>query len=338
MFLLSAFCNSNADRGTYEIEYYESIATNTYRYLGYSTLVRLFIYSGINFQQYLVFIYAIICSLTVITIRKLTDNANFVLACYLIYPFAIDVVQIKYFLMNTIFLIAFFVLNRAFLFRGNKRKYMIALSIILQIISVSMHFSGFFYMLGFLFLFLFGKRKSMSKSIFISTVIVFFIVYCGLVPQILSFFSASGIIGEMYYLQQYASVKTRLGFIIPTLSVILIIFSTLCCNKYLTEHNSLLFKYILTVSFIIPLLVLNSQYDRLIRMYLILLYVFVANTQQINFENKIKIRTIYPYQHFYGYLYFWASIFYSYFTIIFPFYANTLGALLKNNMLLMSLF
>lgn len=196
-------------------------------------------------------------------------------------------------------------------------------------------------MLGFLFLFLFRKRKSIPKRIFIGTVIMFFTIYYGLVPKILSSFSAIGIIGEMYYLQQYASVKTRLGFLIPTLSVILIIFSILSCKKYVTERNSFLFNYILTVSFIIPLLVLNTQYDRLIRMYLILLYVFIANTQQVNqvnFENKIKIRTIYSYQHFYGYLCFWISIFYSYFTVIFQFYEGTLGALFKNNMFVMSHF
>jgi len=111
---------------------------------------------GLNYNQMLLFIVFVCLILIITTIKKHTKNWNFVLVLYIIFPFFIDVVQVRNFIAMSIIVFSFNYLLS--LKRGGNIKFVICV-----IIATLFHSVAIIYMV-----FLLAKILSKKWLIFIS--------------------------------------------------------------------------------------------------------------------------------------------------------------------------
>lgn len=134
MWILFAFNNMNAD-----YEMYKMLYDNGENYSAFHNFEPIFkqlyiIGNNLNIPyETFIAIYSLIGLLILsIAIRKSTKNFSFALACYFLFPFFIDIVQIRHFM-------AFVILTYAFQYLGKTTKKDIIKYYILNIIAIGFH-------------------------------------------------------------------------------------------------------------------------------------------------------------------------------------------------------
>lgn len=328
MFVLAAFNNFNADYNNYIISYGQSaIPGSAYRYLGYTSWVRLFAVNGIVYSAYLKFAFLFLLILLFIGIRILTDRPNVVLALYMLFSFGVDVVQLKTYYSEIFALIGLAILFRAMSNRQRKRPLLqIAAAVLMGILSTAFHFSGIYYLIvGAVFYISFRNRKFKWRIMAIA-LFAFVLVYTGLISKVMSLASSLGLISNTEYLAQYTQRATRYGFIIPSLGIILMIMT---CQKLDVHWNAklvILQSFMFTAMLLVPLLTINWAYDRLARIYMIILYIIYSKQKYSLQLNRRQL---------YSTLLLVASIGFMFCIDVYSCYDGTLGAVLNNSELLL---
>jgi hypothetical protein len=329
MYVFAAFKTTDADMDNYVCGYYSASDEGIYRYAGFTLFVKIMSTLQLDFEQYLCVFYLMVFGLMFIGIRKLTKNVNFVFASYLISCYAMDVVQMKSALADSIVLFAF-----AYYFgkseRVNKRRACITACILL--LATFIHFSALFYLVAFfLYLILKGKKYYLIGILLITGMSFVFVSGIGL-SIFLSMGSALGMLGnDNEYLSGWMDRNTRLGFLIPFLDVFFIAIPYwLLYNRKKFEGVQNTFNqlglFMCTVVLMLPLLYLNVTFTRLFRIYLILSAVVVSN---------YGIRLKYKNYELFTLLLFFISLIYTFFIDTYQFWDGTLGALLNANALLL---
>ena len=111
MWVLFGWSYGNADYPIYLGRFYNY--SNTISEITeplFTNLMSIFNLLKFNYQEFLIIISAIILTIYGIFINKMTKNINFVLLLYFIFPFSMDVVQLRYTIATTIIIIGFYYL------------------------------------------------------------------------------------------------------------------------------------------------------------------------------------------------------------------------------------
>lgn len=336
MVLLAGFRTRSADLANYMLEYIqasEDVSKFT-RYIGYFLFQKFFVGIGLEFDEYLIMVYIIGFLLLIISVRMLTVKVNYVLALYLIYSFALDAIQIKSLLAEVFALLGIVLLLKKHKTDEPKKMFSDFKGTIIPIIIIFIgglfHFSSMLYVVcAIIYVLVQYKKKIMSKIYIICGVAVLFVISGG-ISYIFSIANSLGILGDMTYLSYWTNVNTRLGWIIPASWVLLDYF--VC--RYISSRNNIfmennlknaIVKFSMLVVLIIPFLLLDVTMCRLMRVFIILQYVLVANEK---FTSRQKLT------QFASYVAFLICIIFSVWYEILPVYDGTLGALLRYNSLL----
>lgn len=163
LWILYGWSSGNADTNIYISRYYNYDAFHNLEPL-FKELMNISNKLGLSYQQYLIIISAICLCIISITILKLTDNFCYVIALYSIYPFIMDVTQVRQFIATTVIIFGF----RFLLSSNNKNIYKY---IICVIIAFLIHVSAVMYILLIL-----PKILNLRKTIYFTIISILIII------------------------------------------------------------------------------------------------------------------------------------------------------------------
>lgn len=329
MYVMSAFCYYMADLEDYKLGYNLMAAGgySYYRYRGYSIFLKIWTDLGLSFEQYRLVFYFLVLLVLIVAIRIFTKEVNFVLSCYMIFSFPIDVAQMKSFLASSLML-----LGLAILFKNydavslHRRRWKFFWFFVLAFLSMLMHFSTFFYLLAVFAYFFLKKWKHIHANFFLLSMIGAVLIYSGGLSFIANIASEMGILGDMEYMSVYFEKSTNWGFLVGFFWVGLMVFCCVYNSKKMRHQNTtddVLRKYYATVYLALPFLVLNMQYSRWMRIYMILLYIMFSK----QFRMKVTVKK------FASNIIYVFTLFISFYMGIYSTYDTTLGALFHYNSL-----
>lgn len=279
----------NPDYYSYEILYYNygNVVSADF---GYRILCAIFRNLGINYEGFRIIISLIGFYLINITIKKYSANKIFVYLLYAIYPFLLDVVQIRNFLMTSIVIYAMSYLVK----KSGKStiKY-----ILFILIASSIHITALVYLPIALILYL---DKNIFFKLFIFYIIIIGIL-AGINKDILEII-ANKIINALDLddsrFIMYSSIKTQYGYLLywslQFLTYAIIKSSKSICNKnkLVDEHKNkfvdLVYVINLYLLIFLPFYVFEITYHRFARNMMILNYIVYTITYQSIVNNKYK--------------------------------------------------
>jgi len=297
MMILAVFRTGGADLYSYKYEYNHSFDINNSagRYVGYKIIIQFFNYLGFCFRDYMVVFYIITFSLLLCGIRLLTTKINPVLSLYLIFPFGIDVVQMKSFLAEGIAFIGIALLLRTQTIKAltGKRRRITVLFVTIELISAMMHFSFLYFLFVGVLLLVFKRKRTIKKWIFRGLIVSVPAVYFGITGFIIRYAIKLGVIGEYdsRYMEQFFKIGTRFGAIIPTMWAVLLVYFVFhyktgkVYNKGLAvneTNDEVLNAFMLTSIILIPFFLVNVYFSRLLRIYVIVAYVAYVSRKSCN--------------------------------------------------------
>ena len=297
LWVLFGWNTDNADYANYERGY--SSAHGAFRFnseVGFQLLYKLFILAGLEYKHFLIILSFIGLLIIYKTIKIYTENIAIVLALYLIFPFIIDVVQFRNFLIMSIVLY-----GTHFIIEEKRRGTLIF--VILVLFATSIHYSALFYLF-----FILIRQKNISSLTILSLIITVFgliTVFTDLIPNLAMIFVPSekidhwfsnrfnwGIIIAVviyainYFFIHYAYLKIR---------------SETESKRQERDNNSqntnfkfveAVYKINIILLMLFPLLVFNMIFFRLDRNIFILNFI-VYSICLVNMESKSKEKALF---------------------------------------------
>ena len=333
MYLFAAFRTYDPDYNNYLIEFQNLNYSTELRYVGYTSFIKLFHTLGLDFNQYNYVFYFIVFLLLIIGINLLTENVNSVLACYMIHSYALDVIQMKSAMANALIIVAIAIVIRI-TFTGEKpykRQKSLAwiISLFCCLAAISMHFSALFYVVAIVLYLILRNHRDIGAYLFFFMVVAFLLVSSGFLVAVMKFANSLGIVNDIDYLSLWSIKATRLGYLIYFGIIALIILSCRLNKAKVNYDGSQLAisNFMLTSMLAVPFLYLNGHYSRLLRIYMVLMYVFFSRLpRSLAITWKIGL----------NYLMFSIALITFFYMDIGSNYAETLGALLHCNSILSS--
>lgn len=303
MYLLAAFNYDNYDYFSYTVSYAKTASTTfDYRYIGYSMFEHLFSARGLTYSEYLKFAFIIVFIVLYYAICKLTDKPNQVLALFMIFPFGIDAIQLK-----ALFSEVFGLLGIALLFNDMcetksllKNRHLV-MTIVCFVLSILFHFSGAFNLAAVVLFFFFRNKRWFNKTVIIASLVGFVAVYTGILGKIISIAGALGVISDTEYLSSYATKSTNFGFLITFIPVLLMVGACWLVvredkkEEQLTIIQLIIRQFVLTGLLVLPLLTMHMVFDRLARIYMILMYILFVNHPRLE---RLTIKQVSAYVMF----------------------------------------
>lgn len=285
MYIFAAYRTYDADYNTYLIGYNNLGNASAYRYAGYSLFVRFFYNLGFDFETYNHLFFLIVLVLLIIAIRLLTKNINVVLACYLVYSYSLDVIQMKSAIADVLALLSIAIIiniNSNAIESEKRRKLMWCVGILCLGIAVYMHFSTLYYVIALVIYNLNRNRKNIGLRVIIISGVLTGLLYSGLLLLIMRYANVLRILGDLDYMSHWAQKSTRYGYLIYILIITLLIVSCRYNQNEMIKNDRQreVSNFIFTALLIIPFVFLNGQYSRLIRDYMILTYVIFAEQER----------------------------------------------------------
>lgn len=269
---------------TASYEYMYSWVPDSHRLeIGYMNFSYLFYKNGFSYESFRIFSYALFIILMFIGIRELTPNLIGFYSLYLIFPFFLDVTQVRQFFMNSLVLLG------VGLFSKNE-KFCREIGILAILVSPLFQTSGIIYYLLFILYKVNLKKmlKLMDYLIWILPIITIIMHYAhlnklisGILALLLSSRSNQDDAVALY--TQGASFSTVILYI---LSIMMGYFVYKKFILNVREYDSIKKKLLTSIFFIgvisIPLLSSSSDFERFIRnSILILIIVFSIYVYQI---------------------------------------------------------
>lgn len=284
MIVTIACRTQGADYIVYQNEYKwsEYQTFSEVHYVGYLVLEQFAHSLNFTFEQFVFVTGMISCILTYTGFKKLTYNINIVFALYFLYPFSHEAVQTRTFLANAILIAALPLIlkepNESDEKR-KKRKYGIRMItfFVLSILACTFHFEASVYVVFFA-LMLFLPQKYGKIYIFSGTMIAFLLIESNLLPKI--------VLGFNTRIAYWLSGKTGVGIVIPVFITLAIWYTMQVVGKYClrlvsnSEKDTLFYRKLLRLSdfvfLLIPLFCYDITFNRLWRLFLIVLYIMIA--------------------------------------------------------------
>lgn len=239
---------------------------------GFWALVNIAVYFGVSYTFFLK-IYSLIGILLISsTILRYTNKPSLVLLLYLLYPFLLDVTQIRHFMAIAIFTFAIRYLEE-FTYRNFVKYFML---VILAATQQIMALAFLFYLIVYIT----DEKMVFKLSVFFTTInFVFskFLVSSSLIIKIFSLRNKN---------VNYISGINNGQFLMYACFYIILVLLCLFL-KYKTNTNKdnlMLFKISVYSLLFIPFLTIDFQYSRLFRGSIILIYTYI--TSRIYYLNK----------------------------------------------------
>nr|WP_027871073.1 EpsG family protein [[Eubacterium] cellulosolvens] len=282
MYVFSAYRTFDADYNAYLIGYNNLSRGTAYRYVGYSSFLKIFSNMGLSFDAYNRIFFLIVFILLLVSVRLLTRNINAVLALYLIYPYSLDVVQMKSCIADILALISIVLvinLKTHYLDEERKRKIASVVAIMSLFLAACMHFSAAYYSLTLALYLVVRNRENLGIKMLVLSCSMIALLYSGFLVIIIRFANKLGILGELDYIFQWTTKSTRYGYLLYFAIIGLMVLSTtynhveMIKNKRQQELRYFLMSSLL----ILPFVFLNAHYLRLLRIYIILTYSIFAD-------------------------------------------------------------
>lgn len=283
MITVIGFRTQGADYHVYLNEYtWSEYQTFTdVHYVGYLILEQWAHQHNLLFNQFLLLIGSASCLLLYFGLSCVTPYVNTVLALFFIYPFSHEAVQTRTFLANSVLVVAMPLIlkdesenPRA---KWLSKRIRTILFFAISALSCTFHFEAVIYVV-LLALMLFLPKKYGRSFIVTGTVIAFGLIEIGILPKIVERFNSR--------IAYWLSGKTGFGIVIPIFITLVIWYAMqmtgkICvhnCSNGSTEQK--FYEKILRFSdfifFLIPLFCYDITFDRLWRLFLLLLYIMVA--------------------------------------------------------------
>lgn len=303
MYIISAYRTYDADYNSYLISYNLLGSGDGYRYAGYTWLQRIFYNAGASFEQYNKVFSLIVILMMLYGISLLTKNINQVLSCYLVFSFPLDVVQMKTALANAMVLIGIALVltmrqgaseKELWLLRGKRRR---LIGLVLLVLSCFIHFSSIYYVLAIVVTQVIKNRRGVAIHMLalLSTICV--LLYSGLLVILVRYAGLLNVVGDLDYIARWTTRVTRYGFliyIIPILAAIFLCPRTGFRDRAVDSAQHEIATFQITSVLLIPLLMLNGQYSRLIRIYMLMMYIYQARsvTDTNILDKRITIQSL----------------------------------------------
>ena len=282
----AGFCTQGYDYQIYVNEYNWSQvqSVNDIHYLGYYYLERLGNYANLSYPQFRIIVILIAVTLYYFGIKKMTNNINFVYSLFLIYPFAHEATQTRSFLAD-----AFIILSLPFLLRKKEnrkdkiRDYIVFFS--LSLIGMSMHFMVAIYV-AFAVLFIVMRKENNIIKVLSGVILTYLLIVSNILPRIVEPMNSR--------IAYWLSAKSGMGVIFPigfTLSIWGLSKYSMQILKTLGVEKIELYaieKYMDYIFFLIPLFAYDITFNRLWRLFLLLMYTCIA---KLIFLKDISVNT-----------------------------------------------
>lgn len=246
---------------------------------------------GLNYNGFLA-LTSLCCYLMIhATVKLYCRNYNYVYLLYFIFPFFLDVIQIRNFIVMSILIYSI-----KYLYNGTVRDKIICF--VLLLIASAFHRISLAY---FPILFIDAKKRNLLVYIIAVCSITFSILFLlnnKEIPLLSSYIER--LIGYVKY-QAYFQNKARLGSILfcylQFISFMMVLFSRRLCLKCTHEsHNVIIYRYVRLLYYVnllsfiyLPFLILNVNFTRLIRNITLLNYIVFANTNSIISKSEVKL-------------------------------------------------
>lgn len=180
IWMLSSFASGNADSGIYEGRYnfYQNYMGMSE--LGWQTLMIVFNTIGVEYQTFKCILIAIELVLLSHAIHRLSDEPGFVLAVYLLFPFCLDVVQMRFALADSIAFFAMSFLFQPIVYGEQCKHYKLTFTALILLASL-FHFITIIYLVLLLVPRL-GTVGSFLAVPLVSALVVLVVNWSGLAP------------------------------------------------------------------------------------------------------------------------------------------------------------
>lgn len=287
IFIFMAGNTYNSDYAGYE-RYYILGSFPSSMEIGYTNVALFCREIGLKYSQFLYLYFGGLIILLAIALYRFCPNCHIALTLYLTYMVFWDTVQLRQFFVNVLYIFMIYALS--------KKKRIIFM--FLTIVAGLIHQSALIYLI---YLFINPDKKysiKLGKKFTIGLLIVCIFVFIAgnRIPILYTlasrFLASSG--KDIYFL-----TSTNFGFIITFISQFLNIGIAWIANSYIEENkvflSSKMVKFTRTIylvtlfsSFALPLLMLNNNFIRYVRVNNILIYILIAFTADISMKNKVS--------------------------------------------------
>lgn len=277
MLMICIFNYKNSDYEGYKFIYNNLNSPEIILEKGYVFILKIIRYFTANYQVVVGIIGFFTLSLLSSIAKKMGDYQKFI-GLYFIFPFFLDIIQIRFFLAYTIFLISisyFFEKKKMVLF-------------ILFLISIFIHKSVIIYYIPYIFIRI--KKKQLKYVFIIFSIVSFIVVKTPILKIIISKIDA-------YRFQVYTSQNMNFGGYLYLILFFINFLLTIKSLKYLKNRkneNMELINYIEVINYfslvLLPLFFLNSNFFRLYRPIIVLSIIVYSNIfKDIKIYQKIFI-------------------------------------------------
>jgi len=289
MFILFAFNYVNADYAMYQRQYFK-YGTSEEFYTSeilWQLLCKFFYSLKVPYSLFICLYSIIPVTIVGIIVNSLAKHKALALSCFFIFPFLLEVVQIRDFMAISIIM-----LGLKNLYSNN--KYATLKYILCCLLAGGFHYISLFYLL-----FIFVKRINLSKlALFIIPTSMFLIILSeiGVVTKIIEFvipaekFNAYFVSGEWQVSHAIAFLSIALQFVI-----IIALFLTYRRHKKRTDEEAkkniklleFMLKCNLLLLFATPLYFYTFEFTRIFRGLLLLDYIAITNTldKKLTYDN-----------------------------------------------------
>lgn len=282
MYILAVFKSNVPDLGNYQLEflYAANHVWRDTRYLGYFWLVTVCAEHGMSFLTFSMLYYGVCLSVLLIAIKRMTKFPNIVLTLYMIYPFAMEAIQMKTMMAN-----AWILLGLSFLFDFNNKSkhplWRLILFLLFSLIGCSFHYSlVIFIVIGLMYFYL--PNAKFTKYILIASISMFALIYFNILPGIVNAV-LTYVPGDIKYTMRWLTRNVKMGFVFPMVAILLISLVVFLKKKIAKKEPQGL-VFVQSVWCVLPLFLYDITFFRLIRVYLILLYFMFAEEGKLQYS------------------------------------------------------
>lgn len=304
MIVFAAFRTDSSDFLSYKIEY-ESINSieklGSARYLGFGFVyfVSNFILQ-LSFEHYLILFYSVVYLLLFLAIKKCTKSVNLVLALYMIYPYAVDAIQMKHLLAEIFVILGFSFLYDNCICRNNNWLYKffeIGLIIFCFLLGSLLHSSHMFFGLVIFIAWVCGKIKNRLFAYFIISSLFYILLRLNVLTSFVKILNIFSILNDYDYVKKAVTLKVGFGIFIPLFLIFIynlflvylyqkMIYIKIYCYKILQLLN--------TSILLMPFFAVSLHYFRLLRVYCLFTFVLIAIYTDNRYTTRGQVLSIMP--------------------------------------------
>ncbi len=260
----------NADylnyKSLYEYVSYSGVGYSTSQ-SGFIMMIKFISKLGLEYHHFLMVLSFIGIYLITETAKKYTDKPQLVYILYFIYPFLLDVVQVKHFFAMAIITYCFRYLEQEG--AKNNIKFIVGVLIASSIHSISILFLPLLFIKKM-------KLKKLGLLVMIALVLGIPLAYSNIFQLI-----AAKLVG-LQRIESYFLNRARFGFLIQFL-IQGIIFSMIHYSRIILERRKesnqfieLIYRTNLYLIMLFPLYIINGTFERGFRMIMILNYIVIS--------------------------------------------------------------